>query len=77
MQEKPLLILDLDETLVHACERDSEKDLRIRQHRQPDFFVGEYAIYKRPVWTTFSPGFMLSTRLQSGQKAAQAMWSPA
>lgn len=48
MQEKPLLILDLDETLVHACERDSEKDLRIRQHRQPDFFVGEYTIYNRP-----------------------------
>lgn len=36
----PLLILDLDETLIHATTR--------RCGRDPDFRAGPYAIYKRP-----------------------------
>lgn len=35
-----LLVLDLDETLIHATER--------RLDRAPDFHVGPYAVYKRP-----------------------------
>jgi RNA polymerase II subunit A small phosphatase-like protein len=36
----PLLILDLDETLVHAVETPRE--------REPDFQVGPYHVYERP-----------------------------
>lgn len=36
----PLLILDLDETLIHGTES--------RLHRDPDFTVGPFCIYKRP-----------------------------
>lgn len=37
---RKLLVLDLDETLVHAREAPLE--------RPPDFQVGEYAVYRRP-----------------------------
>ncbi|QEG40177.1 HAD family hydrolase [Roseimaritima ulvae] len=37
---RPLLILDLDETLVHGSE--------IRLHREADFMVGPFHVYKRP-----------------------------
>ncbi|MBL8873052.1 MAG: HAD family hydrolase [Planctomycetaceae bacterium] len=37
---KPLLILDLDETLIHGSER--------KLHREADFRVGPFYLYKRP-----------------------------
>ena len=39
-QRQPLLILDLDETLVHATEPSSQQDY--------DFLACEYFVYKRP-----------------------------
>lgn len=44
-QPKPLLILDLDETLVHATASPL--------HRAPDFRVGQYAVYRRPFLRDF------------------------
>lgn len=62
---KPLLILDLDETLIYATESSL--------HRDPDFRVGQYYVYRRPglqaflshcaerfllaVWTSSSPPY--------------------
>ena len=43
--DKPLLILDLDETLIHGSET--------RLERFPDFLVGPYHIYQRPHLTDF------------------------
>ena len=40
-----LLILDLDETLIHASEESLD--------REPDFCVGHYRIYRRPGLETF------------------------
>lgn len=40
MNDKPLLILDLDETLIHAAEEPLE--------RPADFQVYKYHVYKRP-----------------------------
>ncbi|MEM7315243.1 MAG: NIF family HAD-type phosphatase, partial [Planctomycetota bacterium] len=37
---RPLLILDLDETLIHGSE--------VRLHRVEDFVVGPFHVYKRP-----------------------------
>lgn len=45
-----LLVLDLDETLVHACERPLE--------REPDFSVGPYALYRRPHLDAFLNGVL-------------------
>ena len=45
---KPLLILDIDETLVHATERP----LEVRH----DFLVGPYFVYKRPHLDGFLSG---------------------
>ena len=42
---RPLLILDLDETLVHGAET--------RQHRDADFTVGPFFVYKRPHLKSF------------------------
>ena len=42
---KKLLILDLDETLIHAT--------RIKLSREPDFMVFDYFVYKRPHLDTF------------------------
>jgi carboxy-terminal domain RNA polymerase II polypeptide A small phosphatase len=63
--ERPLLILDLDETLVHARE--------VPLPRAPDFIVAPYSLYLRPgvraflahasrhyelaVWTSSSPAY--------------------
>ncbi len=41
--QRPLLVLDLDETLVHAEEKD--KPLL---GRSPDFTTSDYVVYKRP-----------------------------
>ena len=65
--KKLLLVLDLDETLVHASKSELE--------RSPDFRVYQYFVYKRPeleefisfcfnhfrvgVWTSSSPGYAL------------------
>jgi RNA polymerase II subunit A small phosphatase-like protein len=38
--DKQLLILDLDETLVHGAETPLE--------RKPDFLIGLYSVYRRP-----------------------------
>lgn len=62
---RPLLILDLDETLIHASERPMAQT--------PDFVVAHYALYRRPgvaaflekmarhyelaVWTSSSPAY--------------------
>ncbi len=43
--ERKLLILDLDETLIHATEEKSE--------READFLVGQYFVYKRPFLDEF------------------------
>lgn len=40
MTHQKLLVLDLDETLVHGTE--------VQLHREPDFRFGPYFIYKRP-----------------------------
>ena len=37
---RPLLILDLDEPLIHGAET--------RLHRDADFAVGPFHVYKRP-----------------------------
>ena len=42
---KKLLILDLDETLIHATETKLE--------REPDFTVGQYFVYRRPFLAEF------------------------
>jgi carboxy-terminal domain RNA polymerase II polypeptide A small phosphatase len=42
---KKLLILDLDETLIHAT--------RIKLSREPDFMVFDYFVYKRPHLAAF------------------------
>ncbi len=43
--ETKLLILDLDETLIYAAERNLERDF--------DFIVGRYFVYKRPFLDDF------------------------
>jgi len=43
-----LLVLDLDETLVHACGRPLG--------RKPDFAVGRYSVYRRPHLDAFLEG---------------------
>jgi RNA polymerase II subunit A small phosphatase-like protein len=63
----PLLVLDLDETLIHAVETPLQ--------RRPDFSVGSYHVYERPhvraflsqaadlfrlaVWTSATEGFAI------------------
>ena len=42
---RPLLILDLDETLIHGAES--------RLHRDADFMVGPFHVYKRPQLSDF------------------------
>ncbi len=42
--QRPLLVLDLDETLVHA----EEKDKPLLFGRSPDFTTSDYVVYKRP-----------------------------
>ena len=42
--QRPLLVLDLDETLVHA----EEKDKPFLFGRSPDFTTSDYVVYKRP-----------------------------
>ena len=42
---RPLLILDLDETLIHGSES--------RLHRDADFMVGPFHVYKRPHLESF------------------------
>lgn len=58
-QDKPLLILDIDETLVHATERQ----LGLCH----DFRVGPYFVYKRPYLDRFLSGVARWFRL--------AVWS--
>ena len=58
---KPLLILDLDETLIHGAE--------VRLGRAEDFQVGPYFIYKRPYVEQFLP--------QVAQYFELAVWSSA
>ncbi len=43
--ERKLLVLDLDETLIYATERNLERDF--------DFVVGPYFVYKRPYLDEF------------------------
>lgn len=42
---RPLLILDLDETLIHGSES--------RLHRDADFMVGPFHVYERPYLSSF------------------------
>lgn len=44
-ENRILLILDLDETLIHASERPLQ--------REPDFTVGPYSVYQRPGLSDF------------------------
>lgn len=59
MQERILLILDLDETLVHASETPLE--------HPPDLILEPYFVYKRPGLDTFLT--------QCGQVFDLAIWS--
>lgn len=45
MSQRKLLVLDLDETLVHACEAPL--------NRPPCFTVGPYSVYRRPHLAAF------------------------
>jgi TFIIF-interacting CTD phosphatase-like protein len=56
-----LLILDLDETLIHATEEPL--------HRNPDFVIGSYAVYRRPYLREFLTSCAACFRL--------AIWSTA
>jgi len=44
-KKRPLLVLDLDETLIHGRETVLSRD--------PDFQVGSYHIYRRPFLSEF------------------------
>ncbi|AFZ24475.1 TFIIF-interacting CTD phosphatase [Cylindrospermum stagnale PCC 7417] len=56
-----LLILDLDETLIHATEQKLEEE--------PDFIVFDYFVYKRPFLDEFIE--------ECGQRFDLAVWSSA
>lgn len=58
---KPLLILDLDETLIHASDRPLERAAEVR--------VGPYYVYRRPHLTEFIA--------QAVQYYRTAIWSSA
>jgi RNA polymerase II subunit A small phosphatase-like protein len=47
-QKKPLLILDLDETLLHAIDTEDKKDNKPLPGLTIDFWVGKILVYKRP-----------------------------
>lgn len=55
MQPSKLLILDLDETLVHAADATLE--------REPDFTAGPYSLYKRPGLDAFLQAMTTRFRL--------------
>ena len=79
-----LVVLDIDETLVHACRR--------RVGRRPDFWVSSYAVHKRPfvdeflahvmdnyqvaLWTSSSPGYAhpLVKKLVSEPERLEFVW---
>lgn len=61
MDEKPLLILDLDETLIHATAEEIDSDF--------DFQVFQYFVYKRPGLSEFLTSCALHFKL--------AVWSSA
>jgi TFIIF-interacting CTD phosphatase-like protein len=67
--EKKLLILDLDETLVHAAETPLS--------RSPDFSVYDYAVYQRPhldvFLTTCLDWFDVAIWTSSGSQYATAV----
>lgn len=83
--DQPLLILDLDETLLHARERPLA--------REPDFTVPPYAVYLRPgvleflghaarhftlaVWTSSSPAYAraVTTRLFGDIETLAFVWT--
>jgi len=83
--DKPLLILDIDETLVHATERQ----LGLRH----DFLVGPYFVYKRPhldrflsdaaqlfrlaVWSSSSDGYIANVvgHILLGDLTLEFQWS--
>jgi RNA polymerase II subunit A small phosphatase-like protein len=44
-EEKKLLILDIDETLIHATNKSLD--------RLPDFMISKYQVYKRPYLDEF------------------------
>jgi RNA polymerase II subunit A small phosphatase-like protein len=47
-QEKPLLILDLDETLLHAVDSEDKKNDKPLPGVAIDFWVGPIMVYRRP-----------------------------
>lgn len=68
MNVNPLLILDLDETLIHATEQPE---------READFQIFHYHVYKRPYLEEFflrSAGTGIS--LQSGLQPRTIMLKP-
>jgi RNA polymerase II subunit A small phosphatase-like protein len=52
-QAKPLLILDLDEALVHAIDSSDRKDNQPLPGLTVDFWVGPIMVYKRPHLSQF------------------------
>ena len=82
---RPLLILDLDETLIHGAES--------RLHRDADFMVGPFHIYKRPhlesffdsivphfdvaIWSSASPDYVdgIASALAQFVAKWQFVWS--
>mmetsp|Transcript_27412 Transcript_27412/g.63708 ORF Transcript_27412/g.63708 Transcript_27412/m.63708 type:complete len:138 (-) Transcript_27412:583-996(-) len=43
-----LLILDLDETLIYACDDAAKRRALEREGCEPDFWAEGYAVFKRP-----------------------------
>jgi len=85
-ESKALLVLDLDETLVHTVEEPLAG-------LEPDLYVGEYLVYKRPhvdtfltrasllynlaIWSKFGTGYVVPTvrELLKPHPAPLFVWS--
>nr|WP_052430468.1 NIF family HAD-type phosphatase [Sporocytophaga myxococcoides] len=60
-----LLILDLDETVIHASKTQLD--------RQADFIVYNYHIYKRPSWISLSGSALAISSWPSGHLLLMTM----
>jgi TFIIF-interacting CTD phosphatase-like protein len=63
-QDKILLVLDLDETLIYAAEQPLP--------RNPDFMVGPFSVYRRPSLDEFLRGCSEYYRLAIWSSASDA-----
>ncbi len=65
IESKPLLILDLDETLIFGSED--------RLHREADFRVGPFFLYKRPFLDQFLKSVSRRLMWRSGRQPRRIM----